>query len=68
MIKFVYIYILGAKVKAIYSDDENEPCWYEAVIDSVALEFNNKYWVTFPEYGNSECIDLGTYMFTQFYY
>ena len=49
----------GAKVRAIYGDEENEPCWYDAVIDSVDADRANKYWVTFPEYGNSECVDLG---------
>ena len=49
----------GVKVRAIYSDEENEPAWYEAVIDSVSEDLENKYWVTFPEYGNTECVDLG---------
>ena len=49
----------GTKVKAIYSDDKNEPAWYEAVIDSKDEDTENKYWVTFPEYGNTEYIDLG---------
>ena len=50
---------VGAKVRAIYADEENEPAWYEAVIDSVDEDNPDKYWVTFPEYGNSECVDLG---------
>lgn len=49
----------GQKVKAIYSDDANEPAWYEAVIDSVDEEKDCKFWVTFPEYGNTEFVDLG---------
>jgi len=49
----------GAKIRAIYGDDENEPAWYDAVIDSKDTNVVNKYWVTFPEYGNSECVDLG---------
>ena len=49
----------GAKVRAIYGDDENEPCWYEAIIDSLDKDNINKYWVTFPEYGNTECVDIG---------
>jgi pre-mRNA-splicing factor 38B len=49
----------GVKVRAIYGDEENEPCWYDAVIDSVDKDNVHKYWVTFPEYGNSECVDLG---------
>lgn len=50
---------LGDKVRAIYSDAENEPAWYDAVIDSIDPDNDQKYWVTFPEYGNSECVDLG---------
>ena len=58
------LYAPGAKVRAIYSDDANEPAWYEAVIDSVDADADaeteqHKYWVTFPEYGNTECVDLG---------
>eukprot|EP01038_Epipyxis_sp_PR26KG_P007977 gene7977-10817_t len=49
----------GDKVRAIYSDAENEPAWYDAVIDYKDNDNENKYWVTFPEYGNQECIDLG---------
>lgn len=54
---------VGSKVQAIYSDEENEPAWYEAIItQSLDSDNNNddsKLWVTFPEYGNSECVDLG---------
>lgn len=55
------LYCVGAKVRAIYSDEANEPAWYEAVIDSVDEEATdgNKFWVTFPEYGNTERVDLG---------
>lgn len=69
----------GCKVQAIYSDDANEPAWYDAVVDSrvsaddVVDHFSVKqedtpgggarsgqyYWVTFPEYGNTEMVDLG---------
>jgi pre-mRNA-splicing factor 38B len=49
----------GTKIKAIYSDEVNEPAWYEAVIDSFEDETKLKVWVTFPEYGNTECVDLG---------
>ena len=49
----------GTKVQAIYQDEENEPQWYDAVIDSIDEEARYKYWVTFPEYGNSSCVDLG---------
>jgi pre-mRNA-splicing factor 38B len=54
------------QVMAIYSDDENEPAWYEAVIDSRDREGEensfgggHRYWVTFSAYGNSESVDLG---------
>lgn len=58
---------VGSKVQAIYSDAENEPAWYEAVIDSIEYDEHasdhksarHKIFVTFPEYGNSECVDLG---------
>jgi pre-mRNA-splicing factor 38B len=50
---------VGDKVRAIYGDEENEPAWYDAVIDSFDDENDFKYWVTFPEYGNLECVDLG---------
>ncbi len=52
-------FFVGEKVKAIYSDEVNEPAWYDAVIDSMDEENDLKYWVSFPEYGNSECVDLG---------
>ncbi|TYZ50749.1 hypothetical protein PybrP1_012177 [[Pythium] brassicae (nom. inval.)] len=48
----------GTKIRAMYADDDNEPAMYEAVIDSVEGE-NHEYWVTFPEYGNSEKVTLG---------
>lgn len=36
----------GTKVRAIYSDEENEPAWYEAVIVSLEQEMPYpKYWV-----------------------
>ncbi|KAJ0396348.1 hypothetical protein P43SY_008649 [Pythium insidiosum] len=47
----------GTKIRALYSDEDNEPAMYDAVIDSVEPDL--KYWVTFPEYGNSEKVDLG---------
>lgn len=47
---------VGAKVSAIYADEENAPAWYDAEIISVEGE---RYYVTFTEYGNSEYVDLG---------
>ncbi|CAE7547506.1 Prpf38b, partial [Symbiodinium microadriaticum] len=59
-------YIKGTKVSAIYSDDDNEPAWYDAVIDSRDREGEensaggaHRYWVTFTAYGNTESVDLG---------
>lgn len=49
----------GSKVKAIYGDEVNEPAWYDAVVDGQDEDNPLKYWVTFPEYGNSELVDLG---------
>jgi pre-mRNA-splicing factor 38B len=54
-----HLFNVGETVMAIYADEENEPAWYEARIDAQDEESTTKYWVTFPEYGNSECVDLG---------
>ncbi|KAJ8613356.1 hypothetical protein CTAYLR_002259 [Chrysophaeum taylorii] len=52
--------VVGANVRAIYADDNNEPAWYDAVIDAVEkIGDTAKYWVTFPEYGNQELVRLG---------
>lgn len=64
--------VAGAKVRAIYGDENNEPAWYDAVIDAVerrehksavigdgAAVVTTKFWVTFPEYGNQELVRLG---------
>ncbi|KAH8053140.1 hypothetical protein JL722_9806 [Aureococcus anophagefferens] len=55
----------GAR-RAIYGDEKNEPAWYEAVVEGEPVESKDdagakvlKYWVTFPEYGNSELVRLG---------
>ncbi|KDO32416.1 hypothetical protein SPRG_02893 [Saprolegnia parasitica CBS 223.65] len=50
--------VKGTKVRALYADDENEPAMYDAVIDE-ADEANHVYWVTFPQYGNTEKVGLG---------
>ncbi|KAH7461381.1 Pre-mRNA splicing factor SR-like 1 [Phytophthora ramorum] len=47
----------GTKVRAMYADEENEPAMYDAVVDSV--EEGNKFWVSFPAYGNTEQVGLG---------
>eukprot|EP00953_Heterococcus_sp_UTEX-ZZ885_P031117 16367-Heterococcus_DN1.PRE.5 len=52
--------VAGVKIRAIYADEENDPAWYEAAIDSVVSdEEGGGYWVTFPEYGNSALVTLG---------
>ena len=60
-------FVAGAIVRAVYSDPENEPAFYDAVIDSVEdggdwEGFDGvgpRYWVTYSEHGNTECVDLG---------
>ena len=60
-------FAVGIAVRAVFSDPENEPAFYDAVIDSIEdyedwEEFDGLgkiYWVTFSEFGNSECVDLG---------
>lgn len=64
--------VVGAKVRAIYGDENNEPAWYDAVIDAIERRehksagvsdgvpvVTTKFWVTFPEYGNQELVRLG---------
>lgn len=48
---------VGGRVSAIYVDEEAGPQWYDAVID--AIDDSGMYQVTFPEYGNTELVDLG---------
>lgn len=72
--------VKGSKVQAIYGDEQSEPAWYEAVIDRKATSeevidlgkaaaadelLNCFYWVTFPEYGNTEIVDLGDIKLTE---
>ena len=57
----------GARVRALYGDEENPVAWYDAVIDRVLRRdeetgeelLRPKYWVTFLEYGNTELVTLG---------
>jgi pre-mRNA-splicing factor 38B len=58
---------IQANVRALYSDPDNPPAWYPAVIDRVIdhdpdthkpLQYP-RYIVTFPEYGNTETVTLG---------
>jgi pre-mRNA-splicing factor 38B len=55
--RYINEFIPGVKVRAIYSDEQFEPDWYDAVIDSI--EETEKFLVTFPEYGNTSLVTLG---------
>lgn len=58
---------VGARIRALYGDDENPTTWYDGIIDNVIYR-NVKtgeelsrplFVVTFPEYGNTETVTLG---------
>lgn len=54
-------FAVGTKVKAYYAEDK-EPKLYDATIDSLEEQHGELpplFWVTFSEYGNQECVDLG---------
>ncbi|KAF0695437.1 Aste57867_13725 [Aphanomyces stellatus] len=57
-----HLLVKGTKIKALYADEVNAPSMYDAVIDEVD-EDNLVYWVTFPEYGNTEKVGLGDIQF-----
>lgn len=57
---------IGNRIRALYGDEENPTTWYDAVVDRVVSRDDNgyelsrpKFWVTFPEYGNTELVTLG---------
>ncbi len=58
---------VGSHIRALYGDEENPITWYDAIVDKVVLRDEEtgellprpKFWVTFPEYGNSELVTLG---------
>lgn len=62
-----YFQKTGARVRALYGDDDNPVTWYDAVVDRVILRDHKsgdmlarpKFQVTFPEYGNTELLTLG---------
>ena len=62
-----YFQKTGARVMALYGDEENPVTWYDAVVDRVLLRdmesgemlYRPKFQVTFPEYGNTEVVTLG---------
>ena len=57
----------GARVRALYGDEDNPVAWYDALVDRVILRDHKsgdllarpKFQVTFPEYGNTEILTLG---------
>ena len=62
-----YFQKIGARVQALYGDAENPVTWYDAVVDRAILRDMEsgellerpKFYVTFPEYGNTEIVTLG---------
>lgn len=62
-----YFQKTGARIQALYGDDDNPVTWYDAVVVRVILRDHNngemlarpKFEVTFPEYGNTELVTLG---------
>uniref|UniRef100_A0A7S1B5R2 Pre-mRNA-splicing factor 38 n=1 Tax=Corethron hystrix TaxID=216773 RepID=A0A7S1B5R2_9STRA len=59
-------FVEGSKVRALYGDEENPITWYDAVIENVNyrdVDGNQlerpTYVVHFPEYGNTESVNLG---------
>lgn len=62
-----YFQKIGARIQALYGDDETPTTWYDAIVDRVILRdaetgellVRPKFQVTFPEYGNTEIVTLG---------
>mmetsp|Transcript_22353 Transcript_22353/g.54139 ORF Transcript_22353/g.54139 Transcript_22353/m.54139 type:complete len:385 (+) Transcript_22353:592-1746(+) len=62
-----YFQKTGARIQALYGDDENPITWYDAVVERVVLRDQEsgdmlarpKFQVMFPEYGNRELVTLG---------
>merc|ERR1719253_358937 len=62
-----YFQKVGARVQALYGDDENPITWYGAVVEKVVMRDGEsgkmvarpKFQVYFPEYGNTEIVSLG---------
>ena len=58
---------VGNRIRALYGDEENPVTWYDAVVDRVVLRNDEsgellarpKFWLTFPQYGNTELVTLG---------
>ena len=59
--------LLGQRVRAIYGDEANDPAWYDAIVDAKCdKNKRHKFWVTFPDYGNTELVRLGDLDLTDF--
>lgn len=62
-----YFQKVGAKIQALYGDEENPITWYDAVVERVILRDQEsgeslsrpKFQVIFPEYGNAATVTLG---------
>lgn len=62
-----YFQKVGARIQALYGDEENPITWYDAVVDRVIVRDNAsgdmlarpKFQVSFPEYGNTAIVTLG---------
>lgn len=62
-----YFQKVGARVQALYFDDENPSTWYDAVVERVIMRDGDSgnllarptFQVHFPEYGNTEVVSLG---------
>mmetsp|Transcript_31088 Transcript_31088/g.65607 ORF Transcript_31088/g.65607 Transcript_31088/m.65607 type:complete len:393 (-) Transcript_31088:106-1284(-) len=62
-----YFQKAGARIQALYGDDENPITWYDAVVDRVILRdqesgemlLRPKFQVSFTKYGNTELVTLG---------
>ena len=48
---------IGRHVQCMYTDDDHPPAMYDATISDILSD--EKFTVTFPEYGNSEQVDIG---------
>lgn len=61
--KILHLLKVGAKVQAIYKDDENDPAFYPATVQEIVEPDEEgqkpRVVVTFDEYNNTECLVLG---------
>ena len=65
--RMLQLHTVGAKVRALYGDEDNPVTWYDAVVDRVITHGDEsgealarpRFVVHFPEYGNTETVGLG---------